>query len=429
MSRIALLAVLVYLIILAGIGSLNGSLLGLAFPLVIYLMAGLWHGPEKPKLLVERTISAERILPGETVTVSLTVNNQGEALEQVLLHDPLPGFLEVIDGSASRFVDFPAHSSLTWKYTLRGRRGFHGFEGLQVLAEDRLGLVSRRAVLPSHGQLLVLPPAARVRRIAIRPRQTRVYSGVIPARQGGAGIDFFGLREYQIGDAPRRINWRASARHEEGLYSNEFEQERVADVGIVLDGRKSVNEFWGGRTIFEHSVTAAVAVSSALLSDGNRVGLFVYGRRFKWTPPGYGKRQRERILQDLALAEVGESQNFNSLIVPRRLFPSNSQIILVSPLQAEDLSMLVQLRVRGYQLMVISPDPVSFEARGLDGRASARLAFRIVRLQRELALRRLRRFGIQVVNWDVALPFEQAARSTLSRPLSFLRAIQRGGQV
>lgn len=426
MSRIALLGALIYLIILSGIGTLNGALLGLALPLILYLLAGLWRAPEELKLTAERTLSIERTVPGETITINLKVTNQGERLDQVLLYDQLPKFLEVIEGSASRFVNLPAGASVEWSYTMRGRRGFHAFSEVNVLAEDKLGLIQKRAALPTRGQLLILPSIASVKRIVIRPRQTRVYSGVIPANEGGAGIEFFGLREYQMGDSPQRINWNASARHQGTIFTNEFQQERVADVGIILDGRRKVNEFGGERSIFEHSVLASVAVSSALLAEGNHVGLLVYGRRIKWTTPGYGKRQRERIMQDLALAETGAIQNFDSLIIPRRILPANSQIILISPLLASDVPLLVSLRLSGYQVMVISPDPVTFEARGLGDRDSVKLAARIARIEREIVLRRLRHASIQVVNWNTALPFEQAARATMSRPSTFLRAIQQG---
>lgn len=428
MSRIALLAALIYIIILAGAGTLNGTIIALALPLVLYLLAGLWRGPEGLNLSAEHIISAERVAPGQPITIELTVKNNGDLLEQVLIEDPLPKFLEVIEGSATRLVTIPAHGIITWSYIVQGKRGSHFFEGLNVTGEDRFGLVVKRVFLPTSGQLLVLPSIARVRHIPIRPRQTRVYAGVIPAHQGGTGIEFFGLHEYQIGDSPHHINWRASARYEETIFATEFEQERAADVGIVLDGRRRVNEFGQGRSIFEESVSAAVAVSSALLAEGNRVGLFIYGKRVKWTSPGYGKRQRERIMQDLALAEIGESQNFKSLFVPRRLFPTNSQIIVISPLATEDLSLLAKLRISGYPLMVISPDPVSFDARGLGDRPSVKLAARIAHLEREVLLRNLRRAGIQVVNWDVSLPFQQAARASLSRPQSFLHAIQRGGR-
>lgn len=426
MSRIALLGALIYLIILSGIGTLNGALLGLALPLILYLLAGLWRAPEELKLTAERTLSVERTVPGETITVNLKVTNQGERLDQVLLYDQLPKFLEVIEGSASRFVNLPAGAGLEWSYTVRGRRGFHVFSELNVIAEDKLGLIQKRAALPTRGQVLILPSIASVKRIVIRPRQTRVYSGVIPANEGGAGIEFFGLREYQMGDSPQRINWNASARHQGTIFTNEFQQERVADVGIILDGRRKVNDFGGERSIFEHSVLASVAVSSALLAEGNHVGLLVYGRRIKWTTPGYGKRQRERIMQDLALAETGAIQNFDSLIIPRRILPANSQIILISPLLASDVPLLVSLRLSGYQVMVISPDPVTFEARGLGDRDSVKLAARIARIEREIVLRRLRHASIQVVNWNTALPFEQAARATMSRPSTFLRAIQQG---
>ena len=426
MSRIALLGALIYLIILSGIGTLNGALLGLALPLILYLLAGLWRAPEELKLTAERTLSIERTVPGETITINLKVTNQGERLDQVLLYDQLPKFLEVIEGSASRFVNLPAGASVEWSYTMRGRRGFHAFSEVNVLAEDKLGLIQKRAALPTRGQVLILPSIASVKRIVIRPRQTRVYSGVIPANEGGAGIEFFGLREYQMGDSPQRINWNASARHQGTIFTNEFQQERVADVGIILDGRRKVNEFGGERSIFEHSVLASVAVSSALLAEGNHVGLLVYGRRIKWTTPGYGKRQRERIMQDLALAETGAIQNFDSLIIPRRILPANSQIILISPLLASDIPLLVSLRLSGYQIMVISPDPVTFEARGLGDRDSVKLAARIARIEREIVLRRLRHASIQVINWNTALPFEQAARATMSRPSTFLRAIQQG---
>jgi uncharacterized protein (DUF58 family) len=309
---------------------------------------------------------------------------------------------------------------------VRGKRGSHIFDGIHVTAEDRLGLMKKRSLLSAPGLILVLPGMMRVRHISIRPRQTRVYSGVIPADQGGTGIEFFSVREYQIGDSPRHVNWRVSARQANALYTNEYQQERVADVGIVLDGRVGVNEFGGGRTIFEESVRAAVAVSASLLAEGNRVGLFVHGRKSKWTTPGYGKYQRERIMQALAHAETGEDKSFKSLVIPHRLFPPNSLIVLISPLALDDMEILGALRARGFQLLVISPDPVRFEARGLGDRPSVRLAMRILRLQREAMLRGLRHMGIQTVNWDVTQPFEQVAYAALNRPAAWTHAIQRG---
>jgi len=144
---------------------------------------------------------------------------------------------------------------------------------------------------------------------------------------------------------------------EDILYANEFQQERAADVGIILDGRTRTNEFAHGHSLFEHSVQAAAALTDALLSQGNRVGLLVYAAFLRWAIPGYGKIQREKILFALAHARAGGSDVFADLEhLPTRLFPPESQIILVSPLHDDDVKPLVQLRARGYQVLVISPN-------------------------------------------------------------------------
>jgi uncharacterized protein (DUF58 family) len=202
----------------------------------------------------------------------------------------------------------------------------------------------------------------------------------------------------------------------------------VADVGIILDGRQKTNSFDKEHSLFEYSVSAAAALADVLLSQGNRVGLLNYGRLLHWTFPGYGKIQRERILQSLTHAQVGSSTVFSELeYIPARLFPPHSQIILISPLNADDVNVLVQLRARGYQVMAVSPDPVAFELSYLPQNESVRLAARMLRMERNLLIQKLQRAGIQVLDWDVSQPFDQVAKRRLGRPPALLRAIE--GQI
>jgi uncharacterized protein (DUF58 family) len=256
----------------------------------------------------------------------------------------------------------------------------------------------------------------KLRRVPIRPRRTRAYAGPVPARQGGSGVEFFGVREYQIGDPLRWINWQVSARHPPSLYTNEFEQERITDVGLILDARRRTDIQGRRGTLFEHAVRATASLASAFLSEGNRVGLLVYGGFLDWTFPGYGRVQRERILRALAGAETGESQVFESLdFIPTRYFPAQSQLVLISPLCEDDAPPLIRLRARGYQLLVISPDPIAFEAQSLQAAPAVPLAVRVARLERGLLLRRLRRAGIRTVDWQVETPFSRVVHASLSR--------------
>ena len=200
----------------------------------------------------------------------------------------------------------------------------------------------------------------------------------------------------------------------------------MADVGIVLDGRMRTNEFTRGHSLFEHSVQAAAALADALLTQGNRVGLLVYASFLRWTLPGYGKVQRARILHSLAHAKPGGSEVFSDLEhLPTRLFPAESQIILVSPLTDDDLMPLVQLRAQGYQVLVVSPDPVKFELSYLPRNPNVDLAARVIHMERALLLQKIQRASIQVLDWDVAEPFDQVVKRRLSRPPAWLRAVGR----
>ncbi|MBN1454458.1 MAG: DUF58 domain-containing protein [Anaerolineales bacterium] len=428
MFRSLLLSLLAYGLIVFGLLTLHGDILTLSIPLVIYLLSGLLRAPQEINLSVERKLSLERTGADMPVRVTLRITNAGATLEDVLITDKLSSRLKILEGSARHLVHLAKGQTITLAYTASGPRGYYPFPGLRVEARDHFGLIKREETIPTPGQLFILPSVLRLKQITIRTRKTRVYSGNIPARVGGHGVEFFGLREYQAGDSPRWINWRASARHAFSMFSNEFEQERVADVGIILDGRLKTNIFDKGHSLFEYSVLAAAALADVLLSQGNRVGLLNYGRFLQWTFPGYGKFQRERILQALTHAQVGSSTVFSELeYIPARLFPTHSQIILVSPLDAEDVKVLVQLRARGYQVMVISPDPVAFELSYLPKSESVDQAARLLRMERNLLIHKLQRAGIQVLDWNVSQPFDQVVKRQLGRPPALLRAI--GGQL
>ena len=424
--RAFLLIILIYGLVIAGLATLRGELLALAVPMALYLLAGLWRVPEEIQLDIQRTLGRERAAPDVPVQVTLTVHNRGPDLEEAVIEDLLPQGLRMREGFNHHMLSLRSSQSFSWTYSISGPRGYYAFSAVQVEASDPFGLLNRKISLPVRGQLFILPPVMRIRRVSIRPRRTNVYSGTIPARLGGAGVEFFGVREYERGDPPAWINWNISARHPEELYSNEFEQERVADVGIVLDGRLRTNVLRDGFSLFEHSVQAAASLADTFLAQGNRVGMLLYGHYLNWTFPGYGKIQRERILQALATAEPGGSLVFTDLgHIPMQLFPAHSQIVLVSPLGPGDYNMLLQLRARGYQVMVISPDPVAFELAYLPKRPEVSLAGRILRMERSMYLQKLEHAGVQVMDWDVATPFDQAGPGVLGRPLAWFRAVGR----
>ncbi|BCX02084.1 MAG: DUF58 domain-containing protein [Candidatus Roseilinea sp.] len=415
-SRATLLIVLIAAAFLLGLAALNGGIVALAIPLLVYLGLALLQRPEAIQLTGERIVHPDRVAVGEPATLRLHLTNDGAPLSEVRVEEVVPSGLEVTSGHANALAPLATGESLTLEYTVRGPRGAYRFKHAYATALDGFGLFQRQTVIPAFASLLVQPTTQRLRPIPLRPPRTRGFAGPIPSRQGGSGVDFFAVREYQLGDRLRSVNWRASARYDDRIFSNVFEQERIADIGLILDAREQNDVRTTHGSLFEHAVHATASLAEAFLDAGNRVGLLVYGSGIEGVFPGYGRVQRDRLLRALARATVDHHFIFEKLDrLPTRFFPAHSQIVFVGAVMNDDAPVLGRLRALGYAVMVVSPDPIAFELQTLDTNIRTQYAARIARAERRLNLQMLRRHGVQVVDWDVSLPLDAVIHAALAR--------------
>lgn len=424
MKRAAFLGLLSFILILGGLFSFSRAILILSIPIWIYIGVGLLFSPRPLQLTATRAIDITRVSPKEPVTVITTILNNGSSIEEVIFEDLIPDRIEILEGPKKAITSLKTGETFIVEHILKAKRGEYYFPKIKASATDHFGLFHQKSTLPAPASLLVFPPAIPLKRAAIRPRRTRVYSGQIPARQGGAGVEFFGTRPYEKGDPLRWIDWKSSARYEDTFITKVFEQERVADVGLILDARLQSDTKIGDHSLFEHSIEATAALSNTFIGLGNRVGMMIYGKVIHWTFPGFGKLQRERILQTLARVEQGRSPVFKNLDhIPTKLFPNGSQLILISPLKMRDVNIIRRLRGNGFQVMVISPNPGKFALNLLPDSKELQLAYQISRIERMMMIRKMRQAGIQVLDWDVKLPFKEAAHALLSRPPAYIQAV------
>ncbi len=422
MKRFLLLGALIYILLLVGLAMMSRGLLALVLPLTFFLGAALLYGPEELQLKAIRTIDDNRVPQGANVLIRVLITNEGNGLEEVFVEDILPQSLELVNGEPQVLTSLPRGGTVQLEYSVRGNRGSFTFKNIRATASDFLGIHRRQTILPAPGQFVVLPKPLKLKRLDIRPLQTKGYAGPVPARRGGSGVEFFGVREYRLGDPRNWINWRLSARHLRGLLTNEFETEQIADIGLILDARKDSDVRLTDNSLFEYSVGATASLADVFLSGGNRVGLLIYGTKPTWTFPGYGKIQRKKIFDALVHGKAQESGMFANLdYLPTRRFPPRSQIVIITPLLNDDSPMLIRLRSHGYQILVISPDPVDFEFKQLRIVSSKftlpdiELAARVARLERKVLLRKLRQAGVQIVDWKVDTPLVNSIHTALSR--------------
>lgn len=424
MSRLTYLLLTIYLLLLLSLATLNGGLLTLAIPLLVYVGFSLWYTPEgEPTLRIERTGTHTAVVEGEQLPITVTIYNEGADLPELTIAELLPSELRIHAGATRLRTSLAAGAQCQLTYTVTVQRGTFELPGTAVVSHDPFALFPSQTIQPATTHLTVIPNYPQLRSLPLRPRRTLGFSGPIPARQPGSGTNFWGVREYQSGDSLRRLNWQATARHHEALFTTEFEQERIADISLILDTRSEQLLKLGDESLLNHAIRATAGLAASLLKDGHRVGLLLYGYGMAGVPPGYGQQQRARILHKLAEAKPTTSQVFRSFkYLPTRLFPAGTLLIFVSPLAAGDETMLFRLRAQGYGVLIISPNPVTFETRLLpqilppaDQPAPhiMDLATRLATLERATFLRQLRQAGIVTVDWPVQTSLDEQIQTAL----------------
>jgi uncharacterized protein (DUF58 family) len=414
-ARAYLLIFLSFGLLFMGVAMRSGSVIVLAVPLIVYLGMAALNRPEKIELEGQRSLDREKILPGLPVEMRVKVGNLGQPAEELDIEDHLPHGLALQDGELTCLTALQPGEEIDLTTTLSGLRGDYIFGGMSAHVCETFGLFDLTETFTAAGNLVIHPAPMRLKPLPIRPPQTKGFAGPIPSRQGGAGVDFLIVREYQPGDPLRQINWKISARHESAMYTTIYEQQRIADIGIILDSRMQCDIHSGDEQLFENSVRAAGALAELFLDDGNRVGMLVYGATLSIAFPGMGKIQRERILQTLSRAQTGFSYALEKLdYIPTRFFPPRSQIILISPLTNDDVPVLGFLSAQGYSVLVISPNPIVFEAGAQPNTSSQEIARACAETERLYMFNALRRFGVQVVDWNITQPLEPLVRAAVS---------------
>ncbi|MDV7144968.1 DUF58 domain-containing protein [Tropicimonas sp. TH_r6] len=119
--------------------------------------------------------------------------------------------------------------------------------------------------------------AGPARALSFLPRQPArsALNGRHASRLRGRGLNFEELRNYQIGDDPRTIDWKVTARTGEP-YVRVYTEERDRPALLLVDQRMSM--FYGS-VLNMKSVTAAEAAALAafrIRAQGDRVGGIVF---------------------------------------------------------------------------------------------------------------------------------------------------------
>jgi uncharacterized protein (DUF58 family) len=346
----------------------------------------------------------ERATEGEEVVAEVLLSSAAP-VDGLQLALDLPAGVRLADRVSSFVLTLAPGRPRTLRVRLTcDRWGVYRLGELVLRTRDAAGLRVADLRTAPEATVRVYPHAERLR-AAIVPFETQPYAGERVARRKGEGLEFADIRPFAPGDRSRRINWRASMLRNE-LYVNAQHPERNSDVVIFLDSFAEVRSQSEGT--LDLAVRGAASLAEHYLATRDRVGLVGFGGYVRWLAPAQGTVQRYRILEMLLETEVTYSHAWKDIeVLPTQSLTPHALVIALTPLlDPRSVKALLDLRHRGFDLVVVELSPFPFIGRQRD--AFAEVGVRFWRLWRDTLRYRYEQLGVPVPVWDGTRPLAPA---------------------
>ena len=343
---------------------------------LFFLAAGvarLWARYVLDRLDYSRTLSANRVFFGETVSLDVHITNRKLLpLPWVHVRDEMPEEVTFLRGKTSpshkeartilpNLLSLGPYHRLTRRYPVQClRRGFFSFGPASVASGDLFGFFRREGTIGAVDHLLVYPRIVPLEALGIPSREP---FGDLTVRRHlfEDPVRAVSTRDYTTGDPLKRIHWKASARLQR-LQSRVFEPTTTVDLALFLDTRTVEPPFWGrSEQLLETAVITAASVASYAVDHGFRFGLYVNesyrnSDRLIRFPPSDHPALLKRILEALAHVQGLPFRNLEQVLSREgAALPWSATIAAVTAFPSEALlATLARFRRAGRRVVLVA---------------------------------------------------------------------------
>ncbi len=367
--------------------------------LLVMGMTDIWARYSLQDLRYQRQFSERRVLFGEKITFSLSVENAKLLpLPWLEVQDALPRVLTIEGPQLHRGI----HSDLmtleclfspgwyervTRRYTVRcDARGVHAFGPTVIRSGDVFGFKSREIALPDRQYVLVYPLVVPLTRFGL-PARYPFGERRAPRRLLEDPSRVIGVRDYMYGDSLRRVHWKATARTMQ-MQSKVYEDTTTYTMVIFLNIVSHLDTYFGFHPEQQElSICAAASVTDWAMNQGYAVGLYAntimfmpetedaafseaeqgnrqnleetvavqLKRRRIRLPASSSEEQRKRIMEALARVQPYFGSHIEETIQTERThLPAGATVIVITSTISERLvDILERTRHSGHSVAIL----------------------------------------------------------------------------
>ena len=166
--------------------------------------------------------------------------------------------------------------------------------------------------MAKHDQALDL--LSRVRSIEVKAKglSEQVFAGQYHSAFRGRGMAFSEVRNYQVGDDVRDLDWNVTARYA-SPFVKVFEEERELTMMLLIDLTEST--LFGGQheSVKELMAEISATIAFSAMQNNDRIGAIFFSNQIElFIPPRSGKKHILHIIRELlAFKPKGKSTDIN----------------------------------------------------------------------------------------------------------------------
>jgi uncharacterized protein (DUF58 family) len=198
----------------------------------------------------------------------------------------------------------------------------------------------------------------KIKQINIKSKYlaTEVFAGEYESAFRGRGMEFEEVREYQVGDDVRSIDWNVTARMGHPFVKI-FREERELSVVFLVDA--SASQDFGTRQRLKREIAAEVAalLAYAAIKSKDKVGLITFTDRVeKYIPPKKGSGHVWQVIKEILTftpvqrgTHLQGALEFLVKVLPRRVV-----CFVISDFLAPDYNQALGIAARRHDMIALA---------------------------------------------------------------------------